>query len=284
MGKQKKDIADTIRGKLAVGKKFRLADVDPSSTPGFAKGKKKGRKLLEASVPELSEIQEKLFANKDSDHRRVLLVIQGLDTAGKGGIMRHVVGSVDPQGVHIAAFKAPTEEEKRNHWLWRIEKELPQAGEIAVFDRSHYEDVLVVRVEDLVPPQEWSKRYDIINEFEARLVEEGTTVVKVMLHISKDEQRARLQERLDRSDKWWKFNPGDIDTRLKWDDYMEAYQAVFDETTTKDTPWYVVPADKKWYARLAVQQILLSHLRELDLTWPQADFDVDREAKRLAKS
>ncbi|HEX5968077.1 MAG TPA: PPK2 family polyphosphate kinase, partial [Intrasporangium sp.] len=204
-------------------------------------------------------------------------------TSGKGGIMRHVL-SVNPQGVKATAFKAPTEEELAHDFLWRIEKALPEAGQLGVFDRSHYEDVLIVRVHDLVPQEVWSKRYAQINEFERRVLASGTKIVKVMTHISKDEQKARLMERLDRPDKHYKFNPDDVDERGHWLDYIEAYQAVFDKTSTVGAPWHVVPSDRKWYARLAVQQLLLEALREMDLQWPQADFDVELEKKRLTES
>ncbi len=213
----------------------------------------------------------------------MLLVVQGMDTSGKGGIMRHVV-SVNPEGVKATAFKAPTDEEKKHDFLWRIERALPGPGQLGVFDRSHYEDVLVVRVHDLVPEEVWGKRYAQINAFEREVERSGTQVVKVMLHLSKDEQRTRLQERLDRPDKHWKYNPGDVDERSRWLDYMEAYQAALDKCSTVGSPWYVVPADRKWYARLAVQQLLLEALREMHLQWPDADFDVEVEKRRLSES
>ena len=237
-------------------------------------------------MPELadvvSELQERLYAeSKGGGQRSVLLVIQGMDTSGKGGIMRHVVGAMDPQGVALTSFKVPSDEERRHPFLWRIRRALPRPGEIGVFDRSHYEDVLVVRVHDLVPRAQWSRRYGQIATFERGLVESGTTVVKVMLHISKDEQRARLAERLARPDKHWKYNPGDIDEREHWDEYMEAYQSVLERTSTESAPWYVVPADRKWYARLAVMQLLKEHLEAMDPRWPAADFDVEVEQERL---
>lgn len=207
-----------------------------------------------------------------------------MDTAGKGGIMRHVVGAVDPQGVDITSFKAPTAEERKHPFLWRIRNALPKPGMIGVFDRSHYEDVLIVRVHDLVPRAQWSRRYGQINTFEESVADKGTTIIKVMLHISKDEQKARLTERLERPDKHWKFNPGDIDEREHWVDYQEAYQAVIDKCSTDVAPWYVVPADRKWFARLAVMQLLKEHLEQLDPQWPVADFDVAAELKRLKKS
>ncbi|WP_330473394.1 polyphosphate kinase 2 family protein [Terrabacter sp. C0L_2] len=275
-----KDVVNALR----VGKGFVLADVDTRGTPGFTGDKLAGKAALKACETELSDLLERLFAESTAGGRRsVLLVVQGMDTSGKGGIMRHVI-SVNPQGVKATAFKAPTKEELAHDFLWRIEKALPDAGELGVFDRSHYEDVLVVRVHDLVPEAVWSKRYAQINAFERRAIAAGTTVVKVMMHISKDEQGERLMERLDRPDKYYKYNPGDVDERSHWGAYMEAYQAVLDKTSTVGAPWHVVPADRKWYARLAVQQLLLETLRGLNLQWPQADFDVAAEKKRLAAS
>ncbi|GAA5162549.1 polyphosphate kinase 2 family protein [Ornithinimicrobium tianjinense] len=274
----------SFRDALRVGDGFVLAELDPRSTPGFTGDKVAGQEALLAADEEMDTLQEQLYAmSKAGARRRVLLVIQGMDTSGKGGIMRHVVGSVDPQGVQLTAFKAPTAEEKKHPFLWRIRRALPDPGMIGVFDRSHYEDVLIVRVHDLVPRAQWSRRYAQINAFEQGLVEDEVTVIKVMTHISADEQKARLQERLDRPDKHWKYNPGDLDERAHWDDYQEAYQALLERCSTDAAPWYVVPADRKWYARLAVQQLLLEHLRELDLTWPEADFDVEAEKARLAQ-
>ncbi|MEN0102953.1 MAG: polyphosphate kinase 2 family protein [Curtobacterium sp.] len=270
---------------LRVDEGFRLADVDPESTPGFPGRKIDGLEALAAGADRLAALQERLWAAATSgDERRVLLVLQAMDTAGKGGIVSHVIGAVDPNGVHYAGFKAPTAEEREHDFLWRIEQQLPSAGQIGVFDRSHYEDVLIQRVRSFAPPAEIERRYGAIVDFENRLADEGTTIVKVMLHISKDEQRARLGDRLDRPDKHWKFNPGDIDERLLWDDYQDAYQIVFDRTSTAVAPWYVVPANRKWYARLAVQQLLLRALEDMHLSWPAADFDVAEQRQRLAES
>lgn len=267
---------------LRVGDGFGLADVDPRSTPGFAGDKQAGQAALAAGAGRLSQLQERLFAeSRGGGQRSLLLVVQGMDTSGKGGIMRHVVGAVDPQGIRHTAFAAPTEEEREKGFLWRIRRALPQPGEIGVFDRSYYEDVLVVRVHDLVPRAIWSKRYAIINGFESELAEQGTTVVKVMLHISREEQRERLAERLDRPDKHWKYDPGDVDERRQWDAYQEAYQVAITRCS-EAAPWFVVPADRKWYARWAVQQLLIEHLERLDPRWPAADFDVAIEQARLA--
>ena len=275
-----KDVANALR----VGKGFVLADVDTSGTPGFTGDKLAGKAALKACEAELSDQLERLFAASTTGSKRsLLLVVQGMDTSGKGGILRHVI-SVNPQGVKATGFKAPTKEELAHDFLWRIEKALPGAGQLGVFDRSHYEDVLIVRVHDLVPEAVWSKRYAQINAFERKAIASGTTVIKVLTHISKDEQKARLMERLDRPDKYYKYNPGDVDERSHWGSYMEAYQTVLDKTSTVGAPWHVVPADRKWYARLAVQQLLLEGLRGMNLQWPQADFDVEAEKKRLSAS
>ena len=270
---------------LRVGPGFSLAALDPGSTPGFTGGKADGEAVMADLQARLGDLQERLFAeSKGGGTRSVLLVIQGMDTSGKGGIMRHVVGAVDPQGVRITSFKAPTAEERRHPFLWRIRKGLPGPGTLGVFDRSHYEDVLIVRVHDLVPRTTWSRRYAQINAFEKGVVDDGTTIVKVMMHISSGEQKARLTERLEREDKHWKFNPGDLDERAHWAAYMEAYQVALEKCSTDAAPWFVVPADRKWYARLAVTNLLLEHLEAMDPQWPAADFDVEKEKERLALS
>jgi PPK2 family polyphosphate:nucleotide phosphotransferase len=270
---------------LRVDEGFRLADVDTRSTPGYAGRKIDGLEALAAGASRLSALQERLYAASTAgDDRRVLLVLQAMDTAGKGGIVSHVVGAVDPNGVHYAGFKGPTAEEREHDFLWRIAKQVPAPGQLGVFDRSHYEDVLIQRVRSMAPADEIERRYGAIVDFEKDLVAQGTTIVKVMLHISKDEQRERLGERLDRPDKHWKYNPGDVDERMLWDDYQAAYQVVFDRTSSPEAPWYVVPADRKWYARLAVQQLLLRALEDMHLSWPTPDYDVAEERRRLADS
>jgi PPK2 family polyphosphate:nucleotide phosphotransferase len=218
------------------------------------------------------------------DPRSILLVLQAMDTAGKGGIVKHVVSAVNPQGVKVATFKQPTDEELEHDFLWRIRKEVPGGGMIGVFDRSHYEDVLIAKVRELAPPDEIERRYDAINEFEAELSASGTTIIKVMLNISMAEQKERLIERLERPEKHWKFNPGDIDERTLAPQYVEAYQTVFDRTTTPHAPWYVIPADRKWYARLSVQHLLIEALEAMRLDWPLATYDIEAEKARLAES
>ncbi len=276
------DVAELLR----VGEGFVLADVDPSDTPGYEKDKVQAAEDLASGAVQLDEYQERLFARSraDATHAAVLLVLQAMDSAGKGGIVRHVVGSVDPQGVSITAFKKPTPEELEHDFLWRVAKRVPEPGFIGVFDRSHYEDVLIGRVRELAPHDEIERRYGAINAFEKQLTDAGTRVVKVMLHISSDEQKERLTERLERPDKHWKYNPGDVDERRLWPQYMDAYQKVFERTSTDHAPWHVVPANRKWYARLAVQHLLLETLEEIDPQWPAATFDVEAEKKRLAQT
>lgn len=268
---------------LRVTDSLTLADIDPRSTPGFTGGKADGQAELLLHLDELGDLQERLWAeSRMGDTRRVLLVLQGMDTSGKGGILRHVVGGVDPQGVRIRSFAAPTPEELAHDFLWRIRQALPGPGLIGVFDRSHYEDVLVHRVRGLSPLATVEERYERIVEFERELAADGVTIVKVMLHISQEEQKERLMERLDRPDKHWKFNPGDIDDRMHWRAYREAYEIALTRTSTDDAPWYVVPADRKWFARIAVQQLLLGALRGLDPQWPGVDYDVEEQRARLA--
>ncbi|GAA1627434.1 polyphosphate kinase 2 family protein [Georgenia ruanii] len=260
-----------------------LAALDRGATPGWDAGKDAAEEYVVERGRLLSELQERLFADGRTGGRRaVLLVVQGLDTAGKGGIVRHVIGMVDPQGVALRAFGVPTAEERRHHYLWRVRRALPGPGLIGVFDRSHYEDVLVARVEGLVKEWVWSRRYAEINRFEREIVDGGTTVVKVALLVSRDEQGVRLMERLDRPDKRWKWNPGDVDTRAKWDAYQQAYADVFTHTSTDAAPWHVVPADKKWYARLAVTELLTQALVDLDLDWPRPSWRLETQKHRLA--
>lgn len=268
---------------LRVGEGFVLSGVDPASTPGYGEGKGEASADLEAGAAELDEFQERLFAASrvEATDAAVLLVLQAMDSAGKGGIIRHVVGSVDPQGVSLTAFKKPTPEELSHDFLWRIRSRVPAPGFIGVFDRSHYEDVLIGKVRALAAPEEIERRYDAINAFEKELVGSGTRVVKVMLNISYEEQRARLMARLDRPDKHWKYNPGDVDERMLWPHYMDAYQTVFERTSTDHAPWFVVPANRKWYARLAVQELLLQALEDIDPQWPTATYDVEAEKARL---
>lgn len=281
----KTEWADSPSDLLRARPGFDLASIDPSGTPGFDGGKSGGRALLAAEGARLSELQEQLWAeSRSGGTRSVLLVLQAMDTAGKGGIVRNVVGAMDPLGLHVTGFKAPTPAERRHDFLWRIRRQLPAAGYVGIFDRSHYEDVLIHRVRGLSSPDVIEERYGLIREFEAEAAASGTTIVKVMLHISADEQKERLAERLDRPDKHWKFNLGDLDERALWPAYQEAYQLAIERTATPDAPWFVVPANRKWYARIAVQQLLVDAFSGLDLRWPAADFDVAEAKERLALS
>jgi PPK2 family polyphosphate:nucleotide phosphotransferase len=264
---------------------FLLSEVDPESTPGYKGKKPDGVALLAAQDERLDELQEMLFAEgRFGSSKRVLLILQAMDTAGKGGIVGHVVAAMDPQGVKLTAFKAPTDEEKSHDFLWRVEKAVPGAGMVGVFDRSHYEDVLIHRVHGWADEAELERRYAAINDFEARLADEGTAIVKVMLHISRDEQKKRLLARLDDPAKHWKYSPDDLAERAHWDAYMDAFQKVFDKTSTAVAPWHVVPANRKWFARIAVQGLLVTALEGLSLQWPAAGFDVTAERERVAAS
>ncbi len=259
-----------------------LADLDPGDTPGFEGSKKEGEKALAALGDELAELQERLFADAyTGGRRRVLIVLQGMDTAGKGGVIDHALGLLSPNGFRLTSFKKPTEEELSHDFLWRIEKALPDAGMVGVFDRSHYEDVLVGRVQELVDEDEIERRYEAINSFEKQLVEAGTVVLKCMLHVSAEKQRERLLARLDDPAKQWKFTPDDVDARESWRDYELAYQTVLERCHTEAAPWYVVPSDHKWYRNWAVGQLLVEALRGMRLEWPEPDYDVEEQRTRL---
>lgn len=253
---------------LPPGSTVDLSAVDPAGTPHAPGDKQATREASAGLADRLAELQEQMHAGRA---HRLLLVLQGIDTAGKGGTIKHVLGAVHPVGLRVTSFKAPTAAELSHDFLWRIHAAVPAAGELGVFDRSHYEDVLVARVEGLVPEQQWQRRYDHINAFERLLVDEGTTIVKVLLHISRDEQRKRLQSRIDRPDKRWKFAAEDLRTRRRWDDYQTAFEEALTRTGTDHAPWYVVPADHKWYRDWVVATILVDTLESLDLRWPDPD-------------
>lgn len=259
-----------------------LSAIDPAGQPGFDGDKTDGKEALPELGGELAELQEKLFAEGyTGGSRRLLLVLQGMDTSGKGGVLDHTVGLLSPSGLALKSFKKPTDEELAHDFLWRVERALPAAGQVGIFDRSHYEDVLVVKVHGLAEPDEIDRRYDAINEFEQRLAGAGTTIVKCMLHISRGEQHERLLARLDDPTKQWKFKPGDIDERGRWDDYQAAYTAALERCHTAAAPWYVVPSDKKWYRNWAIAQLLLEALRGLELDWPAPGYDVVEQRSRL---
>ena len=228
--------------------------------------KKQGQAKLMELRKEFKSLQELLYA----EHKhQVLIVLQGIDTAGKDGTIRYVFGDVNPQGTYVASFKVPTHKELAHDYLWRIHQHTPAKGDIAIFNRSHYEDVLVVRVHNLVPPEVWQKRYHHINEFERTLADEGATILKFFLNISKEEQAERFLSRLDRANKRWKFNPSDLDERQYWDEYQHAFEAMLSQTSTPWAPWYVVPSDRKWYRNLVVASIIVNKLKSLNMQYPE---------------
>jgi PPK2 family polyphosphate:nucleotide phosphotransferase len=253
------------------GTKFRLADYDTADKDGFQGGKPAGRAEVAKLTQRLDELQEKFYA--DGRHR-LLVVLQGMDTAGKGGAIRRVFEGMNPSGVRVASFKAPTAPELERDFLWRIHAQVPHNGEIVIFDRSHYEDVLIVRVRELIPKERWKARYDHIRHFERMLADEGTTIRKFFLHISPDEQKARLEARLANPAKHWKFRKGDLDERVLWDDYQAAYEAAIQHTATEEAPWYVVPADRKWIRDLVICRALVETLEGLDLQYPEPEGDL----------
>ena len=262
-----------------------VTTVGTDAMPIGPQSREDAEKALAEIGERLALQQEMLFAQGTAgDPRRVLLVLQGMDTAGKDGVINHVVGLVDPGGVSLVSFKKPTAEELAHDFLWRIENQVPRPGRLGVFNRSQYEDVLVVRVHDLVPESVWSARYAQINDFERRLVDEHTTIVKCFLHVSKAEQTERLLARLDDPTKYWKYNPGDVDERGSWDAYQRAYGAAIGRCSTDAAPWYVIPSDRKWYRNWAVGALLLEAFESLDLRYPDAAFDVDVERRRVRGS
>ena len=276
-------ITDVLR--LKPGAPVDLAALDARATPGV-----ESRAQVEAQFPALAarvaELQERLYAAAvgGDSKRRVLLVLQGMDTSGKGGTVRHVVGLLDPNGTRIKAFKAPTPEEQEHDFLWRIRNNLPEAGQIGIFDRSHYEDVLVAKVRKLALPMHIGRRYNTINRFEQSLVDDGAVVVKCFLHISPDAQRERLIARLDNPAKHWKYNPNDVDDRLLWPDFQDAYRIALERCGTESAPWHVVPADHKWYRNYAVLRLLIEALESIDPQYPAGKFDLAEERARVLAS
>jgi PPK2 family polyphosphate:nucleotide phosphotransferase len=273
----------------AIGDLLRIAPgpvdlhaIDPAATPGFKHGKAAARKEQAALGGHMAELQEKLFAHGRTGGRRsLLLVLQGMDTSGKSGTIRHVLAQMDPQGVRIAAFGPPTPEERQHDFLWRVRRRLPAPGLVGVFDRSHYEDVVTVRVRKLVPRATWAQRYSSINRFEQRVAAGGTEIVKCYLHISTDEFRRRQLARLEDPTKHWKFDPADLDNLPLWDQYLDAYADALQRCSTGPAPWHVVPADRKWYRNWAITRLLIERLEGLGLDWPPAGFDVEAQKARL---
>ncbi|MBN1395423.1 MAG: polyphosphate kinase 2 family protein [Pirellulales bacterium] len=253
--------------RLPPGEKFRLADFDADYTGGI-KSKKKARRELDENIAVLADLGYRLYAE---DRRSLLLVLQGMDTAGKDGTIRHVMRGFNPQSCRVTSFKQPGVEELAHDFLWRISRSVPRRGFVGIFNRSHYEDVLVVRVHKLVPKSEWERRYERINLFEKLLREGGTTIVKVFLHISKEEQRRRLQARLDNPNKRWKFSRADLKERAFWSDYQRAYEAALTRCNTEYAPWHVVPANRKWYRNLTISRILRRTLEKMSPQYPPAE-------------
>jgi PPK2 family polyphosphate:nucleotide phosphotransferase len=277
--------------RVTPGTSVDLRKLDPRETPGLPDDRAVrrdprawARADVAARLPHLAELQERLYASAKvaGDTRRILLVLQSLDCGGKDGTIKHVVGGLNPGGVRVTSFGVPTPEERRHHFLWRVRRALPAPGYVGVFNRSHYEDVLIVRVHGLVPPEIWGSRYGEINRFEAGLSVDGFRVVKVMLHISAEEQAKRLIARLDDPTKRWKYNSSDVEERSRWSDYQEAYEAALTRCSTIAAPWYVVPADRKWYRDWAVTHLLTEVMDGMGLRYPEAEVDVEAEKARIA--
>ena len=258
------------RYRVKPGKKIKLEEWDPNDKSLFDLEKDEAERELDELNNRLEKLQEMLYIEQKHS---LLIILQGMDTSGKDGVIRHVFDGVNPQGVRVASFKVPTAEELAHDYLWRIHKQTPRKGEIVIFNRSQYEDVLVVRVHSMVPEEVWKKRYDQINAFEKTLAESGTTLLKFYLHIDKEEQKDRLQARLDEPDKNWKFNPGDLEERKLWPEYQQAYEDVLSKTSTEYAPWYIIPANRKWYRNLLIGEILVETLKNLDMQLPEIDFN-----------
>lgn len=256
--------------RVAPKEKFKLSDHETDDKSLFAHGgKEEHEPYLNQLREELKQLQNQLYA--ESKHR-VLVVIQAMDTGGKDGTVKSVFSKVDPQGIHVEPFKKPSEEELAHDFLWRVHDKVPRNGQIVVFNRSHYEDILAVRVKNIYPKEVWKPRYRHIVEFERMLAEEGTTIVKIFLNISKKEQKERLQARLDNPAKHWKFNPDDLKDRARWDDFQEVYEDLIEKTSTEHAPWHVVPADRKWYRNLVIARIMVDTLKGLDMKFPRSDW------------
>ena len=249
------------------GKKLKLSDQDTSEKVLAEElGKEESYPFFDELCDELQQLQKMLYAQ---GKHRVLVVMQAMDTGGKDGCIKNVFSRVDPQGLDVVSFKAPNKEELSHDFLWRIHQHVPKDGCLTVFNRSHYEDIIAVRVKEIFPEKVWKKRYDHVVNFEQMLADEGTTIVKIFLNISKEEQQTRLQARLDTPDKHWKFNPDDLKDRALWNDFMETYEDVIEKTSTDDSPWYVIPSDRKWYRNLCVARIMVDTLKGLNMSYPE---------------
>jgi PPK2 family polyphosphate:nucleotide phosphotransferase len=262
---------DPARFRVSPGSEVKLSEHDPDAKDGFEGGKSDGKAALPTLRHQLAELQDRLWAESRS---RLLVVLQAMDTGGKDGTIRHVFKGANPQGVQVASFDQPTELELAHDYLWRVHPQVPRNGFITIFNRSHYEDVLVVRVRELVPEERWRRRYQHINDFERLLTDEGTTIVKLFLHISPEEQRDRLQARIDDPAKQWKFRQGDLDDRQLWPKFQTAYEEMLGRTSTEYAPWHVVPANRKWYRNLVVSGILIDTLQAMNCQFPEPEIDL----------
>ncbi|MFD7219922.1 PPK2 family polyphosphate kinase [Streptomyces sp. NPDC059883] len=268
--------------RIPEGEPVDLSSYDSRATPGGPPDKAAALAAVPPLAERLAGLQERLYAaSTATDRRRVLLILQGMDTSGKGGTIKHVIGHFNPAGCRIRAFKTPTPEERSHPFLWRVRRALPEPGEIGIFDRSQYEDVLIARVRELVPRRDLGRRYGQINRFEQGLADNGVIIVKVFLHLGREEQHDRLLARLDNPDKHWKFSPSDIEDRALWPAYQEAYELALHRCSTAAAPWYLVPADRKWYRNWAISTLLLEHLEALNPAYPEADFDVEESRRQL---
>ena len=259
-----------------------LVDIDAGSKPGFDGDQEAGERFIADSSSEIANYQRLMYANGiHGDTHRVLIVLQGMDASGKGGIVRHVFSQVDPMGIHYHGFGKPSEEDLAHDYLWRIRRELPSNGWISIFDRSQYEDIVMPRITGSLPEETWRARYGQINDFEAELAGSGCAIIKIFLVSSRQAQRQHFLRRLDDPTRYWKFDPSDLEARDRWDDYMAAWQEVFERTSTSIAPWYLIPADKRWYSRMGVSELLRTTMKNFNQTWPPLDADRDEALARL---
>ena len=259
-----------------------LVDIDAGSKPGFDGDQEAGERFIADSSSEIANYQRLMYANGiHGDTHRVLIVLQGMDASGKGGIVRHVFSQVDPMGIHYHGFGKPSEEDLAHDYLWRIRRELPSNGWISIFDRSQYEDIVMPRITGSLPEETWRARYGQINDFESELAGSGCAIIKIFLVSSRQAQRQHFLRRLDDPTRYWKFDPSDLEARDRWDDYMAAWQEVFERTSTSIAPWYLIPADKRWYSRMVVSELLRTTMKNFNQTWPPLDADRDEALARL---
>ncbi|NIP30250.1 MAG: polyphosphate kinase 2 family protein [Candidatus Dadabacteria bacterium] len=255
------------------GKKIKLKDWDPDDKSEFDVEKEIGEEEVLRLNDELEHLQEFLYAEGKN---KILIVLQAMDAGGKDGTIRHVFDGVNPQGVKVASFKQPTKKELSHDYLWRIHQHTPASGEIVIFNRSHYEDVLVVRVNNYVKKKIWKKRYEHINNFEKMLTDEGTTIIKFFLHISKEEQKLRFMERLDNKEKNWKFSTSDLESRKRWNEYTDAFEDMLNKTSTDYAPWYIVPSNRKWYRNIVISRVIINALENLNMKYPEPEKDLSK--------